>query len=322
MPSLLLPPSGALAIPRPGGLPSSGAPADGFGPNLAFLPGALAPSHKFRPLVILFHGPRGQGKSLLQTATLKFTKQRAMRRGIPWSIATNYFVSFADISSPKLIDDLVNFPDWAQRMTVGIDEIVEFMPSGQSQSRYSWDASSWFRQIRKFQVEVVAATQFPQEIDRKLLRQINLFIECREWRDGKGVAAFITDYWGQWTGKTYRKPFPPTIGEHDWELAFYHTDSVFGDYNTEEYQVRAWAKNRDDLIGKQWDLSTPPVVEKPPPTVQEILSAGGTVLFDDAVDHLIPKDQRPRKGAERRAMLEQMGYRVFEDREVTWVGAR
>ena len=208
---------------------------------------------KFRPHVIVLFGRRGQGKTLWQTSILAILRNRHLRARTGYQIFTNYWVSFADVWHPMLMDNLKDFPAWANHAVIALDEIADLMPSARAMGTMNLLFGSFLRQIRKRNCDVIAATQFPQEISRTMLRQVDFFVECEIVRDGKGVKTYWWDWWGQYTGNLGHQRFPPEKGTHDHAWTLWGTDQSFGHYRTEEVIGNLYSEKRGDIIAQQYD---------------------------------------------------------------------
>ena len=209
---------------------------------------------KFLPRVIIMFGRRGQGKTLWQTAILAILKNRHMASGHRHKVMTNYYVNFADYYSPYIMDEMHNFPPWAQDAIIALDEIAELLPSTRTMATYNLLSGTFLRQIRKRNCEILGATQFPQEISRSVLRQTDFFVECELVDNGKGVKTYWWDWWGQITGRYDHKYFPPMKGTHDYSFTLYGTNKMFGEYRTEEViaSVYAGEQARQRIVNQQY----------------------------------------------------------------------
>lgn len=213
----------------------------------------LTASVKYTPRAMLLFARRGEGKSLLMTTLLRLLSEWARRVGASRPVATNYRCTFSDFQSPLLLDQLQEFPNWAWDLLIGIDEIADAVPSTRANSTYSLLTAGFMRQIRKRRSEVIAATQFPQEIGRAMLRQIDWFVECEKIDQARGVRMYWHDWWGQWTGRTYRKYWPPEKHQADFVSTVWGTDAMFGTYYTDEIFAPVVSDMREDIIRDQWD---------------------------------------------------------------------
>ena len=296
----------------------------------------LRTARNFLPRVAILFGRRGEGKTLWLTAMLKILQQRSILNGTPRKVLTNYWTSFSDENSgPYLLDQLQEFPDWANNSIIGLDEIVDLMPSSRAMSTYSLLTQTFLRQIRKRGCEVIGATQFPQELGRAVLRQVDFFLETELIQYGKGVRTYWHDWWGQFTGQYKQRYWPPERDAHDFAFTLWGTDKMFGHYRTEEVVASVYSDTRDDLINAQWGVDTPPEGPAEPDLGQP---SGGRYSFAEIIDMIkgptvatiedlldIAKEDMglPYLSATKlREMMINMGYDCDLDDEGQWVVSR
>tara|TARA_Y100000310_G_scaffold340407_2_gene436089 strand:+ start:555 stop:1538 length:984 start_codon:yes stop_codon:yes gene_type:complete len=259
---------GRLIIPTAFEVPFSSPEPD---PGTKVLSALEVPAKRRKtPLVILFFGRRGQGKTLAMTALAKMMQDRAAEAKSGLGLVSNYFINFADKSDPYLLDELIEFPEWAYNLLVSIDEVGSAFSARRSIANINVLFSSFLTQIRKRNIEVMFTTQFPQVIDQQVLMQVDLFIRCESVMGGRDVKMLIHDWWGQYTGDMSRKPWPPVWGTHDEEIMAFRTNTMFGAYYTTEVVANVGSKRRDELIEQQWDLPDAPeepteLDDTPPP---------------------------------------------------------
>jgi hypothetical protein len=208
---------------------------------------------RLSPLVLFFFGRRGQGKSLVMSAIAKMMQDRYRSAGRDTGLVSNYYLDFADRADPYLLDELIEFPEWAYNLLVCIDEVATAFPGRRSLAKINVLFSSFLTQIRKRRIEVMFTTQFPQVMDQQILMQVDLFIRCEAIQGGRHVRLEIYDWWGQYTGNFDRKPWPPLVGTHDNEITIFNTNTVFGAYSTNEVVANVNSDSRDALIARQWD---------------------------------------------------------------------
>ena len=206
---------------------------------------------KFSSICTIYIGRRGHGKTLTMTAVAKFLNDAYIAQESDFAVASNYWTSFSWLYHPHLVPMLNLFPEWARNLHCLIDEISAYTPSGRGGSRFNLDFSLWIQQMRKFNIDLAGTTQFPQWVDQKLLVQCDIFIECEQLFGGRAVRLYIHDFWGQWSGRNYRKPFPPYKDEADFVRTLFNTHTVFGHYKTDEYQVPVWSDYRDEGVAAQ-----------------------------------------------------------------------
>ena len=61
----------------------------------------------------------------------------------------------------------------------------------------------------------------------------------------------IFDWWGIWTGKDFRKPWPPQPGWEDWTIVWHNLEHIWHKYNTDDFQPSVWSANRDAILAHQ-----------------------------------------------------------------------
>jgi len=268
------------------------------------IPGDVRGKRHFEPLVVMLYGRRGAGKTATMTALGAWFQTQYQRAGTPVHIAANYKVDFARYCSPYLIDELGDFPEWGERLVVLIDEISAYTASERSTSRATLDIGVFLTQVRKRDVEIIFCTQFPQEISRRVLRQVDIFIEVEQSSDNKESHLYCHDYWGQWTGGWSRKPWPPTKEEADWELDISNVDAIWNKYDTKEVIAPVWSEQREQIIGQNWaEVLNRLDGEDPPPVLHEL-----GPLTHELEDHL-RFQEAPRNDASAPF--------IFVDRELT-----
>lgn len=222
------------------------------------LPKDIPHKKAFRPLCVMYIGRRGQGKSLAMTTTAHIMQQRYKEKKFRYQVFTNYKCTFAQYTSPFLVDDLIGFPDWAENSHICIDEASAFAPSRRSMARDNLNFSNFLTQLRKLHSEIGFTTQFPQVMDIQLLLQVDLFIRCKLHDGGRAIELQVFDWWGQWTGKDGKKSWPPEPDTHDWVIWYHNTHTMWDKYDTDEVQAPIWSAQREDIIARSgWQLEAP-----------------------------------------------------------------
>lgn len=246
------------------------------------LPEDILTSQELDPLIVLYFGRRGDGKTLAMTTTLNIMLQSYKKHGKRFSdrhpdgfkLSTNYHVQFADFNDPHIVDLVSSYDDRMRRMLVAIDEILSYVPSRRSMARTNVDFANFLVQIRKLDIELLSTTQRPQNIDSQMLDQIDLFImpvlfnkrwipEKERWTHkptgrmmyrATSVRLLIWDWWGTFTGKQYSKRWPPQIsGEPpDYILDYHGIHELFSWFSTKEQVPSIWHQNREDMLQKSW----------------------------------------------------------------------
>lgn len=222
----------------------------------------------FRPIMVLMFGRRGSGKTLALTTTMRFQHRRNQRAKYPCSITTNYHVEFAEHQDAHILDELLEFPNWAHNLYLGIDEIGSCFPGRRSLASINLLFSQFIGQIRKLATEIGATTRFPQVLDQQHIMEIDLFLRTEQFffttetgqpvKDAlghprQGIDIDIWDYWGQWTGDMRRKYWPPYLEPVDGEKRFINTQYMWPLYQTEEVIAPMWSKARENIIERTWD---------------------------------------------------------------------
>lgn len=251
------------------------------GPQL-MLPGNILTSQELDPMIVLFFGRRGDGKTLCMTTTLQIMLQSYIKNGRRFSnrhpngfkLATNYHVQFADFNDPHIVDMVSSYDDRMRRMVIGIDEILSYVPSRRSMARSNVDFANFLVQIRKLDIELLSTTQRPQNIDSQMLDQIDLFVapilfnkqwvpERAQWshkKTGKMILRptscrlLVWDWWGTYTGKQYAKRWPPQVsGEPpDNHIDYHGIHELFSWFSTKEQVPSMWHANREDVLQRDW----------------------------------------------------------------------
>ena len=302
----------------------------------------LKAGKKFMPRVGILFGRRGAGKTLSLTTLLYIMKKRFEMEGSDRKIFTNYWTSFSDHSHPYLVDQLQEFPPWGENAIIGIDEIADILPSARAMSNYTVLTQGFFRQIRKRGCEIFAATQFPQEIPRGILRQVDWFVEAQLLLEGRAVRTYWHDWWGQWTGEYKRRYFPPERDQMDYSFTLWGTDNIWGHYRTEEVIASVYSDERDNIIARQYDSAGNPVMGGDTPEESAMAAAEPAaykaeatfsefleMLNDNAgmmirLEHLLlparaELEESYMSEPKLRTYLVRQGYGVERDEEGEWV---
>ena len=225
---------------------------------------------KFESSCILVMGRRGTGKSLFMTYIARLMQYEMKRHGIKTRIAANYQLNFADILDPYLSESLTENPLLATDLYICLDEIQTIVNNRRSISRTNLDLSMFLTQIRKRKNQIICTTQFPSQLDRNLLYQLDLFAKCTNLYKVYGKCDDIktgcgrtnamhldVDFWdffGQYTGKDYRKWFPPRREERDFQKTVHGVDQVFKNYDPDQFIMPTWSKDelRDQVADEYY----------------------------------------------------------------------
>jgi hypothetical protein len=284
-------------------------------------PGLMRPediivNQELDPLITLFFGRRGDGKTLCMTAVMNIMLRAYIKHGKRFSerfpdgfkLATNYHVQFADFCDPHIVDMLSDMDDRYRRMCLGIDEILSYVPSRRTMARVNVNfATNFLVQLRKFDIELITTTQRPQNIDSQMLDQIDLFIMPvlfnKQWIPKQELwthkytgemmyratscRLLIWDWWGTFTGKQYAKRWPPMLsGEQpDWIMDLHGLHQLFPWFSTKEAIPAMWHHKREDTLAKSWaDALEEMVVEYAGEAIEEEKEGQKPVTIKDLVN--------------------------------------
>jgi len=215
----------------------------------------------FVPSVVMCFGSRGQGKSLFAAVMgeimLKAYSKNHVRRG--HKVMANFHVSYADLVHAYLVDALIDFPEWAHHLYVMIDELDAYFPSGRATTKASLSFVGFMKQIRKRGIELIFTSQYPQEIDRRVLRQIDLFVKPVLINRKRDMKIKVWDWWGKFTGNFAQKAWPPVedpndsrYTEPDFEWILFNVNTLFDKYRSLEVVAPFWSESRGDIVMSEW----------------------------------------------------------------------
>ena len=94
--------------------------------------------------------------------------------------------------------------------------------------------------------------------------QIDIFNRMEMWQGvspeghyGQHIDVTEWDWWGQWTGRHERKPWPPRDEDADGGWTIHNVDLMFNRYDTDQIIAPTWSKARDQVImhefGEEWE---------------------------------------------------------------------
>jgi hypothetical protein len=238
--------------------------------DLLFL-GQMPNRTRFRPSVSVRWGRRGRGKSVSLTAEGAHFQAAYAAKGLRFQVASNYQNDYADFTRPMLVEELIEFPDWGWDLRILLDEINLYIHRRRWQNVRNLNFEAFLQQVRKRRIEACLATQFPQRIDSDTTDQIDFFIDCEMIFEGCGhpdhrycIMQRIHDWWGQWTGKTWRKPWPPNAWEWDWFKWFHNCNKFFDGFDTEQIFAAAWLPGgtQDRMLRQKWGSLIPDEAEQ------------------------------------------------------------
>ena len=205
--------------------------------------------------VIMLTGRRGKGKTLGMTCMADFQGRRFKEKHLPFQVASNYWMEPADRVHPKLLQALNEFPPWGRNLYICVDEAGALLSSRRSMMQMNVNFAQFVTQIRKRHCDLIMATQFPQWVDITALYQVDLFCEMEAFEGPHRtlhIHVNVWDWWGQWTGRTRKKPWPPQEQDVDWEFTIWNAHTMFSKYMTDQVQPPPWAKNQDQIIDFEW----------------------------------------------------------------------
>ncbi len=213
----------------------------------------------FDPVVIMFMGRRGHGKSLTMSILAYIMMLRYERWGVPFGIAANYQLDEeyfpGAIVDPFLVEAMLQFPVWCQRKLALFDEGQGIALSRRAMSKGNVEFSNFLTQMRKRDIEILFTTQFPQVMDYQILLQVDWFVETEYNPQSDSVTLYAHDWWGQWTGKNFRKPWPPYRHDADKVIPLNNVSQMFGHFNTRQLQPSSYIDpdRRMRVVDQEWD---------------------------------------------------------------------
>lgn len=232
----------------------------------------LPPSqHRFSPIAAMLMGRRNVGKSLAMTLFAHAMMERYQRWAPHFKLMTNYTTSFA-IVNPFLVDDTMGLPKWARNLYVAIDEISLACRSRRSMSTRALNFTNFLTIIRKRRIEPIFATQFPAQIDKDLIIQVDLFLDVEQLGSPYHLLFKVYDWWGQWSGNRRWKRFPPLDSDVDGTFEVIHDGSIFHMFDTDqvpdsvylddETRMRLVQQEFAEADLERWAREISPVVEE------------------------------------------------------------
>lgn len=321
-------------------------------------PWEFSASQELDPLVMCAFGRRGDGKTLWMVTTEAIMLQSYQKHGARptqrnpngFKVASNIHIQFADFCNPALVDMLVGYDERLKRMNLAIDEILSFLPSRRSTARVNVDAANAVVQIRKDENEIVSTTQKPQNIDSQLLDQVDLFVMPilynRRWTPVRelwthkltgrmeykatSMRLLLWDWWGNFTGKQFRKGWPPQMsGEPpDYILDYHNVHELFSWYHTKEKVPSIWHRNRGNVIVGQWEEELTEMAEEFAPdviaeekdagrtmaTLNDLIAAqGADVMVASLLNQAKQLDKSIRSTKDLALKMESAGYHVIKE---------
>lgn len=211
----------------------------------------LRPTKRMDPLMVLLMGRRGRGKTLGMTCLADLQRRRWEHFKLPFEIVSNYWMEPAHRVDPKLVESLNKFPDWGRNLYICLDEIGGQLANRRSLAAINVDFIQFLTQIRKRHNELITTTQFPQWIDMAVLYQIDFFCRMDIFNGNRSIEVYEWDWWGQFTGKDYRKQWPPQPQDVDHYFEIHNADLMWSAYKSDQIIPPAWAKNKDQIIARE-----------------------------------------------------------------------
>ena len=221
--------------------------------DLTIRPPSLQES--FTPMAIMLMGPRGQGKTLAMTTLGRLLTYAYRDAGFHHCRTfSNYPSTAVDVADGFLVDRLTDPRDRSIHDGILlIDEVQSLGASTKWNSNINFGLNQFLVQIRKDRLEIVFTTQYPRGLDRGVLEQIDLFVECRKIGDGYGVAFAIHDWKAQFTPPKRKRPWPPFWHEADWYHAWFGVKNTYGHYPEQAHIIpRYWQDTFGDATQDEW----------------------------------------------------------------------
>ena len=207
-------------------------------PEIQERPRALPPSEG---LVLGYHGERGNGKSLMMTgdslkmwrahkfttvySTYEMSLHKDLKGKIGWITDGDW--KRTGFGKPFTLEMLLRFPDWLHDACIVVDEIDTMLPSYRSTTYIAdfWD--KFLRQIRKRKVWLLWSSQFPEDLDRKLIQQSDMVGKCMSRDGGLTVPCIMRDMRGKFTGIPDKRWWRSPLFKGQPYFGYYNTDTTF-----------------------------------------------------------------------------------------------
>lgn len=293
----------------------------------------------------LLIGRRGQGKTALMTGLVKTMIKKYVDEKFAARVYSNYKIRFlrrdargraVDYYSATLVDEIGSFPPWLQRGYMVLDEIQSFAASRRSLSRSNITMSLFLTQMRHRDIETLWTTQFPQVLDYQALLQVDMFVRCHTIerhppnRQGKRFPKVMQlelyDYWGLWTGRDYRKRWPPQREDMDDVRIVQLPLSLAGTYDTREiiastyYDSTTRAQIIDEENYRQGEAEWDAAVAASAQTAQAHYETEGRQRYTrEALLSVIPKGGPPLRFDRLRTAVQQLDPTVRDDQDIAAV---
>ena len=235
-------------------------------PATLITPDSLTFKYDFISTNALYVGIRGEGKSLAMVSFAQIMAANFKAAG--WRIQSNFLLEFADIQKPNLGLWLSEDIRRARESQINIDEITESVSSKRVMSNINMNWFTVIRQLRKLRAEVQATTQFPWDIDKQMLRQVELLAMCKGYFPAEryvsakaAFSCFVDVYFfylhgGLQLGAQPVKVYPPPLHTAFKSFRLRWLPYVWHKYNTNSRVASAYASEdiQARTVADQWDL--------------------------------------------------------------------
>ena len=84
-----------------------------------------------------------------------------------------------------------------------------------------------------------------------ILFQCDLFAEMDGFAGNRAINMNIWDWFGQWTGKTHRKQWPPQPQDVDDRMTLWNTHKMFSMYNDKQIIAPSWATHKQVIMNRE-----------------------------------------------------------------------
>jgi len=210
---------------------------------------------RFSPLAIMLIGPRGRGKTLAMTTLGRLLTYRYRDTGFTkCRTFSNYPSDVIDVPDGKLLQRVNNPRDHSVRDGILlIDEIQTAAVSTKWNSRENYELTQFLTQIRKDRLEIIFTTQYPRGLERGVLEQVDLFVECRKIRDS-GIIFAIHDWKDAFVSvPKRRRPWPPFWHEADWYHYWGGIANTYGHYSEDGHIIPLYLRDSfKDATNEEW----------------------------------------------------------------------
>lgn len=301
---------------------------------------------RFTPTATLLMGRRNCGKTLAMTIYGHIMAQRYKRWAPYFRIWADYAVTYADKCHPQIVEYIAGLPPDARNLYVMLDEIQQYLRSRRSMNTNAINFTGFLTMIRKRRIEPIFSTQFPSQIDKDMLLQVDLFAEVEQIAGPKHLRLKFWDWWGQFTGRHYWKRWPPMEQDMDWSIELHHDGRFFEMYDTDQVIGSAYLSDevQERIIREEWQgdrlrgwepmaeemekaqeavFEHGASVERPKPSWWDSLPAGQVhvrAFLQEAINEgIVPAGAKERDLAEA---MSRRGWRTYRDGNRGWYAER